>query len=397
MSTPIRHAICSPSSSERWLNCTAAPRFEEGFSESVSVYAEEGRLAHSICELYANNRLGLGLSTRKRNSEVKKLQADPLYNPEMLTTAQFYADYLWGKSLNGFDGARPYAVTEQEVDLSKYIPGGFGSCDCIMIGGRVLHITDYKHGKGVQVNAHGNTQMRLYALGALERYGAFYDIQTVTMAIVQPRVSEEVSEDSISVGELRAWGENTVRPAAEAAYNGSGEFHAGEWCRFCRGRQQCRARAEYFTALQAHKDRIPGRQTDRNAENTLTDEEIGRLLTVGAELSAWYDDLKAYARETILQGGNIPGWKVVAGVSRRAFTDTDAALKILEGAGYTDLYKTEPRSLAELEKQVGRKKFKDLLGEYIRTPPGKATLAAEDDKREAITSAAADFTGITGA
>lgn len=207
MPTPRQHALLSASSAHRWLACTAAPHFEESFPDGASSYAEEGTLAHAICELYARKKFTV-LSTRKFNSELKKLQARPLYSDEMLRTAEVYVDYLTEKAMQYT--APPHVAMEVKVDLTAYVPDGFGTCDCIMIGGDTLHITDYKHGKGVPVSAENNPQMRLYALGALKLYGPIYgdQIKWVSMGICQPRLSQEASEDALSVDDLLAWGES---------------------------------------------------------------------------------------------------------------------------------------------------------------------------------------------
>ena len=196
MPTPRQHALLSASSAHRWLACTAAPHFEESFPDGTSSYAEEGTLAHAICELYARKKFTV-LSTRKFNSELKKLQARPLYSDEMLRTAEAYVDYLTEKAMQY--ATSPHVAMEVKVDLTAYIPDGFGTCDCIMIGGDTLHITDYKHGKGVPVSAENNPQMRLYALGALRLYGPIYgdQIKRVSMGICQPRLSQEASEDAL--------------------------------------------------------------------------------------------------------------------------------------------------------------------------------------------------------
>lgn len=408
MATPNTHAFLSASSAHRWLNCTAAPMFEKNFPESTSKYAEEGTLAHAICEIYAIRKFGVNLDRNKLSRDLAKLKKSEYYDEEMLTTAKAYVDYLVEKAMT-FENS-PYVAQEVKVDFSEYVPEGFGTCDCVMIGGGRLHITDYKHGAGVRVEAVGNPQMRLYALGALKAFGAIFGdtIKYVSMGICQPRLSENVSEESMSVEELRAWGES-IKPLAQAAYNGTGEFHSGEWCRFCRGRAQCKARAQSNTALDDFKDFIPQGKVDpaiaglpqeaRSAlgvPNMLTDAEVGELLTKGSELVRWYSDLQDYALGAILDGKTIPGYKVVAGKSTRAFKDEAAAFKILRDSGYTDetLMEHKPKTLAKLEKTIGKKAFAELLSNEIVKPQGKPTLVIESDKREPYIKAAADFAGI---
>ena len=404
MATPAKHALLSASAAHRWLKCTAAPTYEMQFPPKTSEYAEEGTLAHSICELYARKKFTV-MSTRKFNSELKKLQEHPLYKPEMLTTAESYVLYLYGVCMR-YEGM-PHVNMEVRVDLSDYVPQGFGTCDCIIIGGDTLHITDYKHGQGVVVEAEGNPQMMLYALGALKRYTPVFGdkIKRVSMAIVQPRVTQDVKECEMTVDELLAWGENVVKPAAQKAFNGEGEFCAGSHCKFCRGRDVCPARAKLNTALEDFKDCItpdkaqnpldPAARKVLGLPPVLTDAEVGDLLTRGAHLVEWYEGLRSYALQAILDGKEIPGYKVVEGRSIRAFRDTDAALQKLMDSGFDKavIYDYEPKTLAQLEKIVGAKRFSELLGDQIVKPRGKATLTDEKDPRAAYSSAVVDFAG----
>ena len=295
---------------------------------------------------------------------------------------------------------KPNVAVEVRVDFSEYVPEGFGTCDCIMIGGDTLNITDYKHGKGVPVSAEGNAQMRLYGLGALKRYAPIYGntIKKVCMTIDQPRIQTEPSSETITVEDLLAWGES-IKPAAAKAYMGLGAFCPGEHCRFCRGKAQCKARAAINTALEEFKDCVPqnGEKPPLFGQGTLTDEEIGDLLIRGQELVKWYKDLEEYALGTILKGGTIPGWKAVAGRSNRTFTDTEAALNAAMAAGYDKslLYELKPKTLTELEKLMGKAEFADKLGSFVVKPVGKPTLAPMTDKRGAYNPAATDFAGVT--
>ena len=402
MPTPNKHALLSASSAYRWLECTAAPHFEENFPDGTSTYAEEGTLAHAICELYARKKFTV-LSVRKFNAELKKLQEQPLYQEEMLRTAEVYVEYLTEKAMTY--AAIPHVAMEVKVDLTEYVPDGFGTCDCIMVGGDTLHITDYKHGKGVPVSAVGNPQMRLYALGALKLYGAVYgdQIKKVSMGICQPRLSEEVSEDALTVEELLAWGES-IRPIAKEAFDGPGTFCPGDHCRFCKGKAQCRARAAHFAGFDEYANtELSGKLdektlAERIAEGTplLSDADVGDLLVRAAGLVAWYKDLEDYATATLLSGGEIPGFKLVEGRSNRTFSDVDEAIRALVAAGYDEalIYDRKPKTLTELEKLLGKKTFANLLSSFVVKPKGKPTLAPESDKREAYIPGAAEFEGV---
>ena len=400
---PDKHAILSPSAAHRWLHCTPAPRVEAEFPETTSEYAEEGRLAHSVCELAAKKKFTV-MNNRTYNSRLKKLKADPKWNDEMLSTAATYVEHLTEHAMR-FEHA-PYVALEVQVDITDYAPEAFGTCDCVMIGGDELIITDYKHGKGVPVSAQDNPQMLLYALGALKLYRPIYGdmIRRVSTYIDQPRLGS-YDGASMTVEELLAWGES-IKPKAAAAFMGTGEFAPGEWCRFCRAKAKCRARANQNTALEDFKDCIPlGRSIPMQAEydatgfkpsNCLTDEEIGALLVRAEGLVAWYNDLKEYALAACLNGKTIPGWKAVEGRSTRAWTDQDAALEALMAGGVEEaiIYDRVPKTLAQLEKVIGKQRFGELVGGMITKSPGKPALAAESDKRPAYNGAAADFSEV---
>ena len=406
---PEKHALLSASSASRWLPCTAAPRFEEGLPESTSTYAEEGRLAHAIAELKVLKKFTV-MTGRTYTTRLNKLKKDALYDQEMDKTTDLYLEHLTEQAML-YDSS-PTVVAEVKVDFGEYVPEGFGTCDCVMIGGDTLSITDYKHGKGVPVSAVGNPQMRLYALGALKRYAPVFGdtIKQVRMTIDQPRLDSYTS-DLITVEELRAWGES-IKPIAQKAFSGLGEFVPGEHCRFCRGKAQCKARANVNTALEDFKDCVPAGSVKPGefvpqihsyltpggveVHPLLSDAEIGDLLIRGQQLVQWYKDLEEYATKALLDGKPIEGWKLVAGRSNRTFTDQDAAIKAVIAAGYDEalVYDRKPKTLSELEKLMGKAEFAEKIGSYVVKPLGKPTLALATDKREVYNPAAADFAGV---
>ena len=346
---PEKHALLSASSASRWLKCTAAPRFEEHLPERTSEYAEEGRLAHAICELKTLKKFTV-MTSRTYTTRLNKLKKDPLYSEEMDKTSDLYIEHLTEQAM--LYDSTPTVAAEVQVDFGEYVPEGFGTCDNVMIGGDALSITDYKHGKGVPVSAVGNPQMRLYALGALKRYAPVFGdaIKKIRMSIDQPRL-DSYTTDTITVEELLAWGES-IKPIAQKAFSGLGEFVPGDHCRFCRGKAQCRARANTNTALEDFKDCVPAASVPpdtmvpqefshigphgNEVHPLLSDAEIGDLLIRGKELVAWYKDLEEYATKALLDGKPIEGWKLVAGRSIRTFTDQDAAIQAAIAAGYDE-------------------------------------------------------------
>ena len=391
MPTPEQHALLSASSSSRWLVCTASPRYEENFPESTSEFAEEGRLAHSFCELKVLNTFA---TAEDFTAKIDALKTEPLYHPEMERTSDTFIECLKDLTMN-YD-AQPYVTAEVRVDFSDYVPEGFGTCDCVMIGGDTITITDYKHGKGVPVSAESNTQMMLYALGALKKYSAIYgdSIKKVRLCICQPRIHAEPSIWETTVEELTEWG-ISIKPTAEKAFMGLGEFVPGEHCRFCRGKARCKARADINSAALEFKDFVPSNKA-KPEQNTLTHKQIGDLLVRCKDLVAWYKDLEEYALSAVLKGEDIPGWKVVAGRANRTFTDADAAIQAVIAAGYDEalVYERKAKTLTELEKLMGKAEFAEKIGQYVIKPVGKPTLATADDKRPSYNPAAADFAEV---
>lgn len=356
-------------------------------------------MAHAICELKVLKKF-TPMGPRTFSAKLNKLKKEPEYAPEMDKTSDLYLEHLTEQAM--LYNSTPTVAAEVRVDFSDWVPEGFGTCDCVMIGGDTLSITDYKHGQGVAVAAKENPQMRLYALGALKRYAPIWDnIQHIRMSIDQPRLNS-YSTETMTVDELKTWGEN-IKPIALKAFSGFGEFVPGEHCRFCKGKAVCRARANIHTALEDFKDCVPlgGTAPSRLSGETggfLTNEEIGDLLIRGKDLVQWYKDLEDYALKTLLEGHPIKGWKLVAGRSIRAFTDPDAAIQAVIHAGYDEalVYDRKPKTLSELEKLMGKKEFAEKLGGFVIKPPGKPTLAPKSDKRPVYSPAALDFEGVKG-
>ena len=377
----ITHALLSASSAERWLNCPPSARATEGLPDEGSAYTVEGSQAHAIAELKLRKYFLEPMSTRTFNSRLKKIRegkefifdGQPTYQEEMLHYTDEYLDYVKGAAL-AFPEA-PHAVVEKRVDFSDIVPEGYGTCDCILIGGDTMHVIDFKYGKGVPVSAKMNPQLMLYAVGALNAYNFLYGTQYIKLSIVQPRLGN-ISEWSCSELDLRVWASG-VKDVAKQAFDGAGEFTPGAHCRFCKLKGNCRARTEEAFAAIPMAEKPPAE---------LSPGELAEALKKASFLAEWSKDLQEYALKSVLDGGEIPGWKAVHGRSIRRFTDTEAAFKALIAGGVKEalLYERRPLTLAAVEKAVGKKEFEKLASEFIEVPPGKPTLVPESDKRQAI-------------
>ena len=384
---PGVHAVLPASSAARWLECPPSARLNAEAEEQESSYAAEGTLAHAMCEVKLT---GYTVAVPKRTTTAKlsKLKKDPLYQPEMDSYTEEYLDYIKKLAL-GFSGPAMIRI-EERVDFSSYAPEGFGTADCLILYGDELHVVDFKYGKGIKVSAEENPQLRLYALGALAKFGFIYNISRVTLHIVQPRLDNITSWET-TAADLRAWGEGTVRPRAALAFEGKGDFRSGEHCRFCKIAATCKKRAEDNLSLAQYEFRKPP-ELSADGSPTLTDEELSEALTKGAQLKKWYEDMEKYALCIILAGKKIPGWKAVEGRGLRVFKAPDDVPERLRAVGLDEsiAYTRELLSPAQLEKAIGKKVFADSFADLVEKPKGKPALAPESDKRAAYTSSAAD-------
>lgn len=375
------HALLSASGSSRWMRCTPSARLEELVDEETSEYAKEGTFAHSYSELLLSNYLGI-IKKTEFNKELKNLMGNDFYSAELAEYVQVYIDYAIEK-INEAKAHTKDAVlmVEMRLDYSPWVPEGFGTGDLVIVTDDVLEIVDLKFGLGVKVSAVNNTQMRLYALGAIHQFSCLYDIKKIKMTICQPRL-DSISTDEIEVFNLLKWAETEVKPKADLAIKGKGEFKSGLHCRFCRVRYTCRERAEESTRLACMEFKAPP---------LLTDDEITEVLSQAEELEKWASDVSAYAlNKAISEGKEWTGYKLVEGRSSRKYKDETIVCKALIEAGYEEnhIYSKSLLSITAMEKEIGKKKFSELLGTYIEKVPGKLKLVSYEDKRPEIKNTA---------
>lgn len=361
------HALLTASGSKRWLSCTPSARLEATFAEKETTAAAEGTAAHALAE-YKVKR-ALRYFCKRPVSEFEDEVMD-------MATDDYAAFILEAMAEMRKAGADPTVMIETRLNFSDWVPDGFGTGDCIIIGGDTLHIVDLKYGAGVLVEAEGNSQMMLYALGALQQFGCLYDVKKILMTIFQPR-RENISTAEVSVEMLMEWADNFVRPKAKMAFAGEGEYLPGDWCLFCRAADKCRARAEANLKVAREEFGLPP---------LLTDEEVEALLPRLPDLVRWANELQAYALDAAVNHGKQwNGFKVVEGRSIRKYADEDAVANAAEACGYKDIYQKKLINLGDLEKLMGKKKFQEVLGAFIVKPPGKPTLVPVSDKRPALT------------
>lgn len=363
------HALLSASSAHRWLACPPSAVAAEAYEDTGSDYAAEGTLAHEVAEWVADvtvNDLGYDVHAREDWPEG--------VTREMVDHADAYAAYIQEQ----IKSADAVVLLERRVDFSEYVPDGFGTCDCIIIQGNTLTIIDYKYGKGVQVSAVGNPQMRLYALGALNDYGIAYDIERVEMHIYQPRINN-ISTDAMTVDELTEWAEKVVKPTAAKASKGKGEYKPGAHCKFCPHAGRCRALTKTCTEyVSTHGLRV--------GVPVLAPHEVAEVLAMEPLVALWLKRVKDQAMTTMLDGGEVPGYKLVEGrPGNRKWVDELQVAKALQDAGYKeeDYTTVSILSPAGMDKALGKSRAAELLDGMVERAPGAPTIAPESDKRPA--------------
>ena len=371
------HALLSASSAHRWIECQPSAVAAEAYQNEGTDYTREGTLAHEVAELVARTDAKI---TPDFIADLKNWTGVEEVTQEMLECAEGYRDYI--QELIHDD--KPLILLEQRVDFSPWVPDGFGTADCVIIQGTTMDVIDYKYGKGVAVSAVDNPQEKLYGLGALNDYGFAYDIEKVRLHIYQPRINN-VSTDELTAEELLAWGEQ-IKPVAELAAKGKGKYKAGAWCKFCPHAGRCRALAKTCTDyVETHGLRVK--------LPVLAPHEVAEVLAMEPLVSLWLKRVKDQALASLLNGEQVPGYKVVEGKQgNRKWSDELAVAQTLKDAGYqlNDITETKLLSPAAMDKSIGKKRVAELLADLIDRSPGAPTVAPESDKRPAY-SRADDF------
>lgn len=367
------HALLSASSSHRWIHCPPSAKLCAEQDDRASPYAQQGTDAHELCQYKVEHALGRNVKDPTENLE--------FFDSEMDNCSDSYCSYV----MEGLEDIKshcpdPEIMVEQHLDFSKWVPQGFGTGDCIIVGDDVLHVIDYKHGLGIIVSAEKNSQMMCYALGALEIFDGIYDIHTIKMTIFQPR-RDNISTYTITKDELLKWAEQVLAPTAALAIKGEGDFRAGDHCQFCRIKATCRKRAEYNMELAKY---------DFQAPANLNESEIADILPKIDDLVSWANDIKEYALQQALSGVKYTGFKVVEGKSNRKYTDDTVVASVVTDAGF-DPYEKKLLGITAMTSLLGKKQFDELLGDLIHKPPGKPTLVSDTDKRPALNTAKDDF------
>ena len=357
------HALLSASGAHRWLACPPSAVAAEAYPNESTEFTREGTTAHEVAEVVA--RLAL-------EGKAAHITWDKEVTHEMVECAEGYAEYI----MEQFHISKPTVLLEQRVDFSTWVPHGFGTADCLILQGDTLDIIDFKYGQGVPVSAEGNPQMKLYALGALNDFGFAYDVDKIRMHIYQPRINN-VSVAEITRIDLLDWASNEVKPKAQLAVKGKGEYHAGSHCKFCPHAGRCRAlNTTCVEYVKTHGVRA--------AVPVLAPWEVAEVLEMEPLVTLWLKKVKGQALNTLMDGGEVPGFKVVAGkMGNRKWVDEQKVAEALDAAGYGlgEYTETTLLSPAAMDKALGKKKVAELLDSLIDRSPGAPAVVPESDKR----------------
>lgn len=367
----MSHAFLSPSGAKRWLTCTAAPHLEKRFVDSGSVYAEEGTLAHSISEVLTMRKLDR-MTKKMFDEAIKELQNNLLYESNMMDHCEDFSVFI----MESYAAAQmiskdAFIDLETRIDLTEYVPEGFGTVDVSICANETLHIIDLKYGKGVPVSAVENYQLMTYALGVFRKFETLFEINKIKMTIFQPRI-DNIDTWEIDVFDLLKWGNEVLKPGAKKAFAGDGEFVPGDHCRFCKAKTICRANAEFNMKIAEH---------DFADIETLSENEIVDIYKQYDRIKNWLESLAKYALAEAVKGKEWPGLKVIAGKSNRHYTKEDEIIKLLVEKGHPLEDILKPRKIkgfGELTKEIGKPDFNKHVEPFLVKPQGKPSLVAVD-------------------
>lgn len=371
-----KHALLSASGASRWMNCTPSAVLEESFQDTSSSFAQEGTIAHELADLILNYDMGF-INRDELLLKNDALRKSEFYSPEMESEVEKYTAIVHEQLTAARKRTKDaILLIEQKVDLNEFIKEGFGTCDAVIIADGVIDITDLKYGKGVKVDATNNPQLKLYGLGALVKYDMLYDIHTVRLNIVQPRL-DHYSTFEISVKDLVRWGQKEVKPLANLAFKGEGLQKAGSWCRWCKASARCATLAAQSLKVAKHKFADP---------HLLTDDQLMTVYKQQPQIADWINKVAAYVLSEALRGKDWKGYKLIEGRSNRKWLDETKVAETLVKEGYKDeeIHVKKLLGIGAIEKLLSKPMFAKILNKLVIKPQGKPALVEESDKRQAF-------------
>jgi len=365
------HSPKGPSAAERWLVCPGSVKATEGMADITSAYAAEGSFAHYISELARvegkDAKHYLGMQDHNR-------EGDFVCDKEMVDAVQYFLNYV-----EQFE--REEELIEATVSYDAWVDGGFGTLDAGLLTGDTAIVIDLKYGKGIQIYAEDNPQLKLYALGIFQEHGMLYDFKTFKLCICQPRL-DWIDEWEISTEELLTWANEIVEPAADLADTNNAPFKAGAHCQWCKIKGTCQTRYAMVTATM-----IDELQEISNP-NEMGESELGEAMSLVPLIVKWCTDITESVTKLVAQGKQIIGddglaFKMVEGRSNRAWRDAKDAEKAMKAhkIKVADMFTKKLITAPAFEKQFGEDHV--IMKKHCHKPRGKPVLVEGSDRREA--------------
>lgn len=381
---PKEHSILSASSSERWWNCPGSVKACENIPNPPSEYAAAGTVAHHLSEQVLRGKKKRSWLNEQIGEIVEQDGFDIEITEEMIDAVETYLDYI--AALVKDIGKGAVVRVEEKITLEEVHAILFGTGDTVIIEPfKCVHIIDLKYGAGKRVSAYRNKQLMQYALGVMLKE----DCPNFVIHIVQPRVEDGITSYSGDMKEMEEYhAELAIK--VEAALAPKAPLVPGDWCKssFCPNRTSCKA-------LQSLSTELVGKDfSEVPIVETLSMNQILKVLRHEDTIKDWMSKVRDHAKELLLQGVDIPGYKVVKAVGNAVWIDETAVVAEFEPEYGDKLYEKKFLSPAKLEKLVGKKKLgENFRDEYTRRPDNGYKIVEIDDKGETVklTKAQEDF------
>jgi len=372
------------------MNCPGSIRLSRGIEQRKSSYAAEGSAAHKLAEMVlASKKVPLDFLGEEIEIDGDTFTVDE----EMADAVNVYVEFVRELVLPGDE-----PEFECRFDLSNIYPGMFGTADCVVYRPvtKELWVIDYKHGKGVPVEAENNLQLLYYGLGA-STAKSNRGLKAVHICVVQPRCPHPK-------GPVRVWTTDVMSlidhagdlvNAAKATEAADAPLKAGDWCKFCLAAPTCPAlRGKVMETAMADFD-------DTGAVHvpdptTLSDAQLAQTLANASVIKDWLKRLDEFAHHEAEAGRVPPGFKLVARRATRRWKEQQTAethLRAICGLENDQIF-VEPKmkSPAQIEAVLGKKRKSEIASLWDSVSSGTVLAPMDDARPVAIPDAVKDFT-----
>lgn len=353
----------SPSSSSRWTECSGSANLSKGMPNKTNPVTDLGSYFHELSAYKVNRAL-------KRRCEKPTSVLNNEESDEFTDEYESLVMKIVKREMRR--DANTKVLVEERVSIDDYIAGTFGTCDLAIISKGKLYVIDAKFGFK-EVSPFMNKQLFIYALGLLSKYGEAYGIEKVVLGIYQPRIQRCIQAYQTTSKKIIKWGNQVLKVVGMEILEGKGKFKVGDYCGYCPALSHCKKHLEEFVNMQ--------NLVEKDA-NKLTDDELVQVLEKADSVISFIESVKEYALSQMMEGKEIPNFKIVEGRSINKFIDEEKVVSECSKAGYQDIFKKSLISVAEMKKLMGKDEFNKILGSLVTRPQGKATLAKITDKNQ---------------